>query len=115
MTDPFRAEAIAERLRSAASLLVLAAALVALALLFSRTSGQQSESVQATVVRLGSRPTDVGYRPVVTVRLPDGSIRQLLVRPNAVRGCKKGDSISLLRVSTSLRVGMLGCQKGPQS
>ena len=115
MGDPFRAHVRNERLRLAFWVLVLIVPLAALAYLLNGASQPDGELIKADVVRFGSRPTETGDIPVLTVRLADGSIRQVLAGPNAVNGCKRGDRISLIQRGTSLRVGIRGCGQYDQT
>lgn len=115
MADPFRAHIRNERLRAALWLLLLLVPLAALVFAYNRASGAGGELIEAEVVRVGSRATETGDEPVITVRLADGSIRQVLARPNAVVGCKQSDSISLVQRGVSLRVGVRGCHHYDQT
>ena len=68
--------------------------------------------VKAEVLRLGTRPTgSVGGAnlPVLTVRMPDGSIRQVKATWADVNDCKPGRSISILQQGNALVVGRPGC------
>jgi hypothetical protein len=109
--DPFQAEAFWERLTRARGLLLLFAYMGALLLLVVSTDFRHERDVEAIVVRLGTYPDPLatGDLPIVTVRLPDGSIRQLRASWPAVNRCGPGSSISLLQLGRRLRVGLGGC------
>ena len=108
--DPFQAEAFRERLMRARGLLLLFGYMGALLLLVVSTDFRHERDVEATVVRLGTSPLETGDLPIVIVRLPDGSIRQLRASWPAVNRCKPGGSISLLQLGGRLRVGQNGCR-----
>ena len=107
--DPFLAEALRERLRRARGLLLLLAYMGVLLLLVVCTEFRRERAVEAIVVRLGTHPLATGDSPIVTVRLPDGSIRQLGASWSAVNRCTPGSSIALLQLGRRLRVGPGGC------
>lgn len=73
------------------------------------TSGHE---VNAEVLRLGTRPTGSvagANLPVLTVRMPDGSIRQVKATWADVNDCKPGRSISIVQQGPALIVGRPGC------
>jgi hypothetical protein len=70
--------------------------------------------VQAEVLRLGTYPTGSvkgANLPIITVRLPDGSVSDVKTTRADVSGCKLGDFISILRRGDGLQVGQRGCTK----
>lgn len=110
--DPFHAEILRERLTRAGGLLLLLAFMGALVWLVASTDFRRERDVEATVVRLGTYPDplETGDLPILTVRLLDGSIRQLPASWPAVNRCQPGSSISLLQLGSRLRVGLRGCK-----
>jgi len=109
--DPFQAEALRERLTRARGLLLLFAYMGVLLLLVLSTDFRHEREIEAIVVRLGTYPDplETGDLPILTVRLPDGSIRQLRTSWPAVNRCETGSSITLLQLGSRLRVGLRGC------
>ena len=115
MIDPFQADARRERITQAVGLVLLIALLCALALFWVRTDVSNGRVVEATVVRLGNYPDPLGTgdSPILTVRLPDGSIRQLRASWPAVDRCAPGSKVSILQRGTALKVGYRGCRSMP--
>ena len=69
-------------------------------------------AVEAEVLRLGTQPTGSvagADLPVLTVRMPDGSVRQVQATWADVNACKPGRSISILQQGTAVLVGRPGC------
>ena len=71
--------------------------------------------VKAEVLRLGMHPVagvSGGDLPILTVRLPDGSIRDVEATWTDVNDCKPGRWISLVQQGIALQVGQPGCMTG---
>jgi len=72
----------------------------------------QGHELQAEVLRVGTHPAAGvagGDLPILTVRLPDGAVRDMQATWADVGGCKTGSSISLLQQGDALQVGRPGC------
>ena len=66
---------------------------------------------EARVEHVGVRADNFGARTLITVRLDDGSVRQVLAPRAFDSVCKAGDRIGLLKRGSSLTVGMRGCHR----
>ena len=113
MTDPFRSQARAERLK-AVSWILLIAALLALAFILSRARDVAGRTIEGRVIEFGIVAGKYGDRSIVKVRLADGSIRQVMTSPNVTSKCEQGDRIALVERGTSLIVEPQGCDPRPQ-
>ena len=107
--DPFRAEALREYMTHARGALLLLAFLGLLAVVAIRTTFSKERPVEGVVIRSGTYPYETGDMPILTVRLDDGSTRQVLTSWAAVSACQKGSGISLLQQGGRLRVAVRGC------
>ena len=97
---------------AAGALVLLAALVFAISYLDFGLAVTEGHAVKAEVLRLGTRPAarvSGGDLPILTVRLPDGSIRDVQATWADVNGCKAGRSISLLQRGNALQVGQPGC------
>ena len=109
--DPFRLSWSARLLEVARSWklfalgMFLIAALAAVALVATRAP----ERVEAQLIRFGSRATDEGDKPLLLVRLADGTVRQVLARRSDVRLCRVGQTIQLMKRGSSLTLQPGGC------
>lgn len=112
MSDPFSYQIRFERRRAGIWLLILAVFPAAISFLFSRAWDPRGQLVEARVLHFGNRATKYGDRPVVTVRLNNGSIRQIQTTWPALHNCQPGDRISLLQRGTALNVGVRACAHG---
>jgi hypothetical protein len=116
MADPFRTTAIRERFAQT-SLMGLLIALTCLgSYLLVRPYVTEGHVIRAEVVRVGMYDTggaSGGNLPVLTVRLPDGSKREVTSSWAAVNDCVPGRWIALLQRGTALQVGRPGCEKSP--
>lgn len=112
-TDPFKAEAFRERRTLAGGLLLLIAFVFALLWWALSFDFPHERQIEATVVRVGTYPDPLatGDSPILTLRLADGSIRQLPTSWPAAINCRAGSNISLLKSGNTLRVGLLGCNR----
>jgi hypothetical protein len=64
--------------------------------------------IEAHVEHLGVRAKPTGFEPLLTVRLPDGSRRQMRA-PGLKGACKPGDKVPLLQRGAALTIGARGC------
>jgi hypothetical protein len=114
MADPFRTVAFRERIIKVGALVLLAGLLVAFSYFKFGTVVTDGRSVNAEVLRLETHPASRvagGDLPIVTVQLPDGSVREVQATWADVTGCQPGRWISLLQRGTALQVGQPGCKK----
>ena len=114
MTDPFRNVAFRGRIVKASALIVLTGLLIVLGSLQFGTVITNGREVKAEVLRLGTQPTGgVGGAslPILTVRMPDGAVRQVMATWPDVNDCKPGRWISIVEKGTAVRVGRPGCSK----
>jgi hypothetical protein len=112
MADPFRTVALRARIMKAGGLVLLAGLLSAIWYLEFGTVVTNGRVVKAEVLRLGMRSAAGvagGDLPIITVRLPDGSIRDVQATWQDVNDCKPGRSIFLVQRRTALQVGQPGC------
>lgn len=112
MSDRFRAAAIRERItQTVGGLILLSAFLFALYYFLMRTDVSDGRTVNAEVVHVGTYPDPLGTGdlPILTVRLPDGTIRVVQASWPAVSTCMPGRYVSLLQRGTALQVGLRGC------
>lgn len=109
MAEAFSEHVRRERLKSAGWLIVLLIFLAALAYGLSWVMNPEGKLVEGRVERFGTRATDIGDLPVVTVQLPDGSVRQVETSRALIKGCSRGDRIALVQRGTALRVGIRAC------
>ena len=112
MTDPFRTAALRGRIIAAGAFVLLAALIFVVSYLDFGTAVTDGQVVKAEVLRLGTHPAARvagGDLPILTVRLPDGSVRDVQGTWADVNGCKPGQSISLLQQGDALQVGQPGC------
>ena len=112
MTDPFRTLVIRRRIIAGILLLLVAALIVAVSYLDFGMPITNGHEVQAQVLRVGTRPAARaagGDLPILTVRLPNGAVRDVQATWADVDGCKTGSSISLRQQGDALQVGRPGC------
>ena len=114
MVDPFRTVAIRERIAQGLGLALLITVICVVSYLLVRPYVTEGRIVRAEVLRVGMHSVGDGQGgdlPILTVRLPDGSIRQVTPSWAAVNDCMPGRWISLLQRGTALQVGPPGCSK----
>ena len=112
MTDPFRSVALRSRVLKAGALVLLAIFLGAIAYLEFGSVITDGRDVRAEVLGVGTYPVAGvagGNLPIITVRLPDGSIRKVQATWADVNGCIPGRWMSLVQQGTALQVGRPGC------
>ena len=80
----------------------------------SEAQKAKPELEYATVLSFGSRPFEDGPRPLMNVRLADGSEQTVFIGRAAVRSCRRDDKVLLERRGLSLRVAPQAC-KGPDA
>lgn len=92
-------------------MILLIALLGLLTLFWVRTDVSDGRNVEAVVERVGTYPDPLGTgdSPILTVRLPDGSIRQLRSSWPAANACVAGSKVFLIQRGTGLKVGLRGC------
>ena len=91
---------------------VLAALLGAIAYLQFGWVIMGGNVLKAEVLRFGTYPVGGvagGNLPIVTVRLPDGSVRQVRATWADLDDCRVGRWLSLLQHGTALQIGKPGC------
>ncbi|MFL6725747.1 MAG: hypothetical protein ACJ8FS_04430 [Sphingomicrobium sp.] len=99
-------------------LLLVLALLAALSLFWPPTYVTDGQIVEATVLRIGTYAVGSGYGgdlPIVTVRLPNGSIRQVKASWSTAGNCVPGGRVALLQRGTALQVGLRGCREPKHS
>ena len=112
MTDPFRTVALRSRINVAGPLVLVAVLIVAVSYLDFGMPITTGHEVQAEVLRVGMRPAARvagGDLPILTVRVPDGAVRDVQATWADISACKTGRSISLLQQGGALQVGRPGC------
>lgn len=114
MVDPFRTTAIRERSTQVFLVALLVAGTCLGSYLMVRPYVTEGRIVRAEVVRVGMYDTGEaagGNLPILTVKLADGSNRQVTSSWAAVKDCAPGRWIALLQRGTALQVGRPGCEK----
>jgi len=111
MVDPFQGVVRRELITRVGWLALLIAFLCILSFAWTRADVIDGRDVKATVVALGSYPDPrgTGDSPLLTVRLPDGSTRQVLASWPAVSRCMPGRSVELRQRGPALKMGLRGC------
>ena len=112
MADPFQAVARRERIAKAGWIALLIALLCAVFLSWFLGDVSKGHEVKATILRVGTYadPLGTGDSPVLTVQLPDGSVREVPTSWRAANGCAPGRAVSLLERGTALQVSLRGCR-----
>lgn len=118
MADPITSMIVRERAKQAVGLgLLLALALLGgVSAFWPHTYVTDGQLVEGSVVRIGTYPTgggSGGELPILTVRLPDGSIRQVKASWATAGKCMPGSQVPLLQRGTALQVGLRGCREAP--
>ena len=112
MSDPLEIFVVEDRIKQGAALLLLLVAAGAAAYLTFSTVVTSGTPVKAQVLHFGTYSAGRvagGDLPILTVRLPDGSIRVVPATWQDVDHCARGRWISLLQNGTALQVGVPGC------
>jgi hypothetical protein len=116
MVNSLKSIIFRERAQQAVGLgLIVALALLGgLSVFWPRTYVTDGRLVEATVVRIGSYPVSGGYGgelPILTIRLPNGAIRQVRASWSAAGDCLPGSQVPLIQRGTALQVGLRGCHQ----
>jgi hypothetical protein len=98
---------------AAAGLCLLLAGLLFLAVRAGPGSGRAGAAEEALVLRFGHYDSRWRRRPVAIVRTRDGAVRQLLASPQALRHCRKGSRIRIVRRGAGVFVHSEGCPAPP--
>ena len=109
MDDPFQGAAIRERIVKAVALALLLCVVGAISYPKFGMVVTSGRTVKAEVVRFSTDPAARvagGDLPVLTVRMPGGSVRDV---PADVNNCAPGRWISLVEHGTAVQVGRPGC------
>jgi hypothetical protein len=114
MVDPFRSIIVRERADQAIALCLLVAfgLLAAVLAFWPSTYVTDGRVIEATVVRIGTYAVGEGSGgdlPILTVRFPNGSIRQVKASWSTAGNCMPGSHVSLLQRGTALQVTLRGC------
>jgi hypothetical protein len=67
--------------------------------------------VEGRVEEFGLIARKWGFTPLITVRLADGSRRQVLAARQFNKSCRQGDKIALIQRGDVLNVGIRGCYR----
>ena len=118
-SDPFSREMWQDRLYAVTSswkaiLLITCLGVLSFVLGLSVTnrSKQPTEEEVGQVIRFGSYATDEGDRPLVLVKLRDGTRRQLFIRRAQLQTCRVHAPLRLVRRGDWLAVHHRGCPAG---
>lgn len=112
MIDPFQGAAIQERIAKVVALALLLALLCAIYFLQFSTVVAEGRPVKAEVLHIGTYPAGRaagGDLPILSVRLPDGSVRAVRATWPDVNNCTPGRWISIVVHGTAVQVGVPGC------
>jgi hypothetical protein len=80
-----------------------------LLLVFQRATDRPESYEPAEILRFGNYDGKWVHQPVVIVRTGDGSVRQVKARREALRHCRRGDTITLVHHGAALFVHPDGC------
>lgn len=111
MVDPFRNIARRELVTKASSLALFIGLICLTLLAWEFSDIRQGRVVAAVVTGFSTYPDPLGMgdRPILTVRLSDGSLRQVRGSWSAVGNCTPGRTILLLQRRTALEIAFRGC------
>ena len=120
MANSLKSIIVRERAKRAGGLglLIVFALLGALLVFWPPTYVSEGRLVEATVVRIESYPAagvNGGELPILTVRLPNGSIRQVKASWATAGKCTPGSQVPLLQRGTALQVALRGCRPATHS
>ena len=111
MWTSLKTSAVRERLTASLWIFALVALLAIISVAASIEWNPSGRLVEAHVEQFGVRADYYGFQPLLTVRLADGSKRQLLA-PRLARGdCKRGDKVALVQRGSALTLGVRGCYR----
>jgi hypothetical protein len=116
MTDSVKRIIFRERIHQTIGLclLVVLALLAAPLLFWPPTYVTDGQVVDATVVRIGTYPVAGSYGgdlPILTIRLPNGTIRQVRASWSTAGDCLPGSKVSIVQRGTALQVTLRGCRQ----
>lgn len=112
--DPFRDEITRDRVTQAVGVLLLLAFLSALILVVPLNDFRRAKSIHAVVLRLGTYPDETaGDLPILTLRMRNGSIRQVRTSWSGAKWCAPGTRVWLLQRGSNLQVALRGCERRP--
>ena len=102
---------VRERLTSWLWIFAFVGLLAIIGVVASITGNPRGRLVEAHVEKFGFRADSNGYWPLRTVRLADGSTRQVLASRLWKGACKRGDKVALMQRGSALTVGIRGCYR----
>jgi hypothetical protein len=114
MNDPFLTVMFRQRLATGGAVLAVAALVLTIGYLQVGTVNTGGTLAKAEVLRVGTRPAARvagGNLPVVTVRMADGSVRQVQATWADVENCVPGRWLSLVENGAALQVARPGCSE----
>ncbi|QIL02820.1 hypothetical protein G7078_08510 [Sphingomonas sinipercae] len=112
MADPFRIDDLRTYIKKAGALALLVGLIFAIGYLQFGAVPVSGRDVTGEVLRVGTRPaagSAGGTLPILTVRLPDDSIRQVLATWADVNDCTPGRKVFLVQSKRTVTVGTPGC------
>ena len=120
MRDPFKTVVLYERTNQVIglSLLAVLALLGALSAFWPATYFTNGQTIEAIVLRVGTYSSSGAFGgdlPILTVRLPDGSIRQVKASWSSAGNCMPGSQVPIVQRGTALQVALRGCDKPTRS
>ena len=112
MADPLKELGWRERLTAGLWLLMLIAFLATISIMFGRSRNTEGKLIEGRVESFGV-PVNKWGDMVVTVRLANGSVREVLTKWELVKACERGDRIALVQRGLALNVGVMACNPLP--
>ena len=103
--------ALRERLTSLLWVFALIALVAVVGLVANITWNPEGRLVEAHVEQFGVRADNFGFEPLLTVRLADGSKRQVLASRLDKGACRRGDKVALVQRGSALTLGVRGCYR----
>ena len=103
--------AVRERLTASLWIFALVALIAIISAVASIEWNPSGRLVEAHVEQFGVRADHYGFQPLLTVRLADGSKRQLLASRLDKGVCRRGDKVALVQRGSALTVGVRGCYR----
>lgn len=108
MAEAFREQVRSERRATWVIAITLLAFFGVIAVGTMKLTPTGGRVIDATVLGFGTFPTELGDRPLMTVRLKNGVERQLFVDKIVARNCTRGSKVQLLDGNT-IRLAARGC------
>jgi hypothetical protein len=109
--DPFRDLSLRDRRTKLLGMAALVGSIALIVAGYQHLMSGPQEVLVGQVLRFGRYAHEGGDWPLLLVRLPDGSEREIYVRRDVVLDCRVGDKVSLIRINNYLRVTPDGCAK----